>query len=81
MKNSSNKFKFLKGFTIIDMGIIKGGTNAGCGNDADRLCFGWCPSGGCAHDGCCGSNYDANGDAACKSSGKETALEALIYLE
>ena len=73
MKNK-NDFKCLKDFEIFNIGIIRGGAQSGCGSDSDRLCNGWCPTAGCAHDGCCGSNYDSCGDSACKSSGKETAV-------
>jgi hypothetical protein len=67
-----NKFDNLKEFEILNIGMLKG-ISGGCGSDNDRLCNGWCPTAGCAHDGCCGANYDARGDAACKTSGKEAA--------
>jgi len=68
-KTKKTNFESLQDFEILNIGIVKGGLVSACGADNDRLCSGWCPTAGCQHDGCCGSNYDSYGDYSCKKSG------------
>ena len=55
-------------FEEINLGFVRGGEevnhNSMCGPDADRFCSGLCPTAGCRHGGCCGSNFDWAGEPA-----------------
>ncbi|MDY0282084.1 MAG: hypothetical protein RBR35_16150 [Salinivirgaceae bacterium] len=63
----TKKLESFKCFEEINLGFIIGGDQNSeskneCGADADRFCASWCPTAGCKHDGCCGSNFDWGGE-------------------
>jgi hypothetical protein len=56
LKNET-KIKTLKGFDVLELGFQKN-LKGGCGaTDHDNMCFKWCSSYSCQHDGVCGSGY------------------------
>jgi len=67
MKKSKKNYLTLDelDFDTIEMGFVTIGGQApcgSCGGDNDRICSSICPTNGCRHDGCCGSNYDSGGE-------------------